>query len=157
MALITKKSNSEINCIQVDNRSTKEPTKIANEFYDHLTTVVKKIEQKLIKPKFNFFKHLKNPNEQSFFINPTNAEEVLYEIKNLKCSKSTGPCSIPLKLLKLFQKVLSKPIVMIANISFSSRTFPTTLKTANVIPIFKKDDHTICNTIDRSLSCLILK
>ena len=55
MALITKKNNSEINCIKVDNRSTKEPTEIANEFYDHLTTVVKKIEQKLIEPKFNFF------------------------------------------------------------------------------------------------------
>ena len=104
IALITKKSNSGINCIQVDNRSINEPTEVANAFNDHLTTIVEKIEQKLIKPKFNFFKHLKNPNEQSFFTNPTNAEEVHYRIKNLHYSQSTGPCSIPLKLLKLFQK-----------------------------------------------------
>ena len=34
---------------------------------------------------------------------------------------------------------------MIANISFSTVNFPSALKTANVIQIFKKDDHTFCN------------
>ena len=36
-------------------------------------------------------------------------------------------------------------ISLIANISFSTGTFPSTLKTLNVIPIYKKDDHTVCN------------
>ena len=47
--------------------------------------------------------------------------------------------------LKLFQKVLTESVSMIANIAFSLGTFPTILKIANVIPIFKKHDHTICN------------
>ena len=88
---------------------------------------------------------MKNPNSNSFFITPTNNEEVLSEIKNLKKDKSSGPSSIPVKILKLFQTPLSKPISLIANLSFSTGIFPVNLKTANVILIFKKDDHTSCN------------
>ena len=56
-----------------------------------------------------------------------------------------GPSSAPLKFLKLFKTPISGPISSIANISFSTGTFPSTLKTVNVIPIYKKDDHTVCN------------
>ena len=45
----------------------------------------------------------------------------------------------------MFQTPISKPISLIANLSFSTGIFPTNLKTADVIPIFKKDDHTSCN------------
>ena len=76
------------------------------------------------------------------FITSTNNEEVLSEIKNLKNDKSSGPSSIPITFLKLFQTPLSKPISLIANLSFSTGIFPVNSKTENIIPIFKKDDHT---------------
>ena len=41
----------------------------------------------------------------------------------------------------MLQTALSKPISLIATLPFSTEN----LKVANVIPIFKKDDHTICN------------
>ena len=85
-------------------RTINEPTKMDNEFNDHFTTIAQIIEQKLIKPKFNYFKYLRNTNEQSVFINPRNAEEVLSEIKNLNYNKSTGPCGILLKFHKYFKK-----------------------------------------------------
>ena len=79
------------------------------------------------------------------FISPTNSDEVLSVIKELKDDKSTGPSSISSKFLKSFQITLGKPISLIANLSFSSGTFPNNLKIANVIPMFKKDDCTICS------------
>ena len=89
---------------------------------------------------------------------PTNAEEVLCEIAKLKNNKSIGPYSIPLKFLKLIKTTLSEPVSLIANISFSTGTFPSTLKTANVIPIYKKEDHTLCsNYRPISLLCNISK
>ena len=118
--------------------------KIANNFDNHFTSIAEKIEDNLVKSKFNYSKYLSNPNEYSF-IKPTNTEEVLCEITKLKNNKSIGPSSIPLKFLKLFKTALSEPISLLANISFSTGNFPSTLKTANVIPIYKKDDHTICN------------
>ena len=133
---------NNINCIQIGRTTIFNSSDIANEFNRHFTSVAKQIEEKLIKPKHHYSKYLKSPNSNSFFIVPTKNEEVLSEIKNLKKDKSSGPSSIPIKFLKLFQTPLSKPISLIANLSFSTGIFPANLKTANVIPIFKKDDHT---------------
>ena len=137
---ITTKGSKEINCIQIGNKTITNPTKIANNFNNHFTSIAEKIEDNLVKSKFNCSKYLSNPNKYSLFMKPTNAGEVVCEI-----TKLIGPCSIPLKFLKLFKTTLSEPISLIANISFSTGTFPSTLKTANVIPIYKKEDHTLCN------------
>ena len=47
--------------------------------------------------------------------------------------------SIPSKILKLISPTVSKPLSDIINLSFEIGTFPQCLKTANVIPIHKKD------------------
>ena len=103
---------------------------MANNFNNHFTSIVEEIEVNLVKSEFNYSKDLSNPNECSFFIKPTNAEDVLCEITKLKNNKSLGPSSIPLKFLKLFITTLSEQISLIANISLSTGTFPSTLKTA---------------------------
>ena len=150
---LTIKGSKEINCIQVGNKTINNPFKIAINFNNHFTwKIAEKIEDNLIKSKF-ISKCLSNPNKYSF-IKPTNAGEVLCEINKLKNNKSIGPSSIPLKFLKLFKTTLSEPMSLIANMSFSTGTFPPTLKTANVIPIYKKDNHTRCNNM--ALSCFSL-
>ena len=133
---ISKKGSNNINCIQIGKNT------ITNSYFN---SVAKQKQEKLIKPKHHYSKYLKNPKSNSFFITSTNNEEVLSEIKNLKKDKFSGPSCTPAKILKLFQTPLSKQISLIANLSFSTGIFPTNLKTANVIPIFKKDDHTSCN------------
>ena len=65
--------------------------------------------------------------------------------KILKTNKSSGPSSISTKVLKLLETPLSEPLSLIANLSFETNTFPETLKQENVIQIFKKDDHKLCN------------
>ena len=45
----------------------------------------------------------------------------------------------------MLQTPLSKPILRFANVSFSTGIFSANLITANVIPLFRKDDHTSCN------------
>ena len=92
-----------INCIQNDNNMTvNSPKEIAKEFNNHFTSITKNIEKKLIKPNWNFSKFLKNSNKDSFFITPTNKEEVASIIKTLKSNKLTGLSSISNKFLKLF-------------------------------------------------------
>ena len=83
-----------------------------------------------------FPKFLKTPNNDSFFVTPTNKKEVATIIKTLKNNKSIGPSSIPTRFLKLCQNSLNKPIVLLTSLSFSTGNFPTNLKTANVMPLF---------------------
>ena len=144
---ISKKGSNNINCIQIRRTTISNSSDIANEFNRHFTLVAKQIEEKLIKPKHHYSKYLKNPNSNSFFIAPTNNEEVLSEIKNLKTGKSPGPSSIPIKFLKLFQTPLSKPILLIANL-FSTGIFPANLKTA--FRFLKKMIITVAATIVQS-------
>ena len=54
-------------------------------------------------------------------------------------NKSCGPKSIPIKILHLVQDQISKHLATICNLSFSTGIFSTILKTAKVIPIYKKD------------------
>ena len=65
-------------------------------------------------------------------------------IKNLNISKASGPFSIPTNLLKYYSELLSKPLAILINKSFSEGNFPNLLKFADVCPIFKKGDKNKC-------------
>ena len=58
--------------------------------------------------------------------------------------KSSGPNSIPTRILKLLKKDILTQLVDIFNPSFSSRMYPTPLKIAKIIPIHKKDSKLEC-------------
>ena len=81
---ISKKRSNNINSIQIGKSTITNSSDIANEFNRHFASVAKQIEAKLINAKHYYSKYLKNANSNSFFITPTNNEEVLSEIKNLK-------------------------------------------------------------------------
>ena len=59
------------------------------------------------------------------------------EIINHLENKSTGPNSIPVKLLKLIPDLIIIPLCKIIRTSFSSGIFPDALKICKVIPIHK--------------------
>ena len=67
-------------------------------------------------------------------------DDVLKGLQALDTSKAIGPDGIPNKILKDFAPELAIPITTLFNISLSTGTLPSTWKTANVIPILKKED-----------------
>ena len=82
---------------------------------------------------------------KGFFISPTDEKEIILSISSLKSNKSSGPYSIPTKILQLVKNDNGKPLSDIINLSFSTGQFPSKLKTAKVIPIFKKDYPLECS------------
>ena len=60
-------------------------------------------------------------------------------MSSLDSTKSVGPNSIPTKILKLLKNDISGQLVDIFNMSFTSGIFPSALKLAKVIPVYKKD------------------
>ena len=77
-------------------------------------------------------------NLDSFFISPCTSDEISILIQSLKLGKSSGPNSIPIKVLKIIGTPVSTDILLLINESFVSGTFPEKLKIAKVVPIFKK-------------------
>ena len=76
-------------------------------------------------------------------IYPATAGEIETEINNINSSKSVGPYSIPINLLKTLKSLLSKPLAHLFNCSFLSGVVPDKLKVARVIPVFKKGPRTL--------------
>ena len=110
---ISKKRTTDI---KFGDKASKNSYEITREFSKHFTAIAKQIEKYIyIKPEHKYSEYLTNPNANSFFISPTNRNEVSSAVKELKNDKSTGPSSISSKFLKLFKIALSKPISLITN------------------------------------------
>ena len=58
---------------------------------------------------------------------------------SLNSNKSVGRNSIPAKILKLLKNDIFSQLADIFNISFSTGVFPTILKVAKVVLVYKKD------------------
>ena len=133
------KSNQKINEISFQGNKIASSLDIASTFNDFFTnfglTLVKDIpicqKQSGISSSFG----IRNLN--SFIISPTNPQEIMDIIKNLDDKKSTGPHSIPVKLLKIVANNIATPLSNICNSSFRERIFPNLCKIARVIPVYK--------------------
>ena len=73
------------------------------------------------------------------FLKPTDKEEIASIISSLNSNKGSGPNSIPYRILFLLKNEISKQLTDLFNLSSMTGVFPYVLKTAKVVPVFKKD------------------
>lgn len=78
-----------------------------------------------------------NPNQQLFFMYPTDPDEIVKILGKCKSKKSTGDDGISLSLLKQLSTAVSLPIAKLINLSFEQGQLPDAMKIAKVIPIYK--------------------
>ena len=69
---------------------------------------------------------------------PVTEEEILYHLRNLNPSKSTGMQGIPIKIIKPASILLAPMLTKLFNIAIEQATFPAIFKTAEVVPVYKK-------------------
>ena len=132
-----KSTKSTISQIKVNNKVIKNHKKIAASLNNFFINVGPKTERNIpVNPKIKPDQYLKNRNQLNFLIAHISNEEVLAIINQLE-NKSTGPQSIPIKLLKLIPDLILIPICRIINHSFMTGVFPDALKISEVIPIHK--------------------
>ena len=67
-------------------------------------------------------------------------KDVLEVINSLKCKNSSGFDNISNNMVKIIKDLLSPALAVIINQSITTGTFPEKLKTAKVLPLFKKGD-----------------
>ena len=89
-----------------------------------------------------YFSDFLPPNiHESIILSQITEEEISKIISSVNSSKSTGPNSIPTKILKLLQVLISKHLTDIFNLLFTTGIFPHSLESGEVILIHKKTQN----------------
>ena len=146
------KNTKPITSIKVptDNDSvTCDQNRIANVLNDHFASVGPTLANKLPTVQCNYFDFMNRSNspDSSFAFNLVTPTEVKLEILQIPNNKSHGLYSCPTQLLKYSSNVVSSTLAEIINLSISSGMYPTKLKMAKIIHIFKAKDNTNANRL----------
>ena len=116
-----------------------DPCDIANTFNNYFSSIATKTKVNINYSHKHYSDYLSDKCKNSFFIHPTNKDEIADIISSLDKNKSVGPYSIPNNILILLKNEISNPLADLFNLSFSSGKFPSVLKIAKVVPVYKKD------------------
>ena len=152
-------SNSKITLVENDTILT-EDKKVAKELNDFFSTIVmnlgisrpndfdplsENIRDRTIQAIVKYRDHpsivaIRNKCSRTpYFIFPNvSAEEITKEIRKLDPSKTSHDNDIPTKIIKENADIFSEFICMSVNHSIDNNIFPSTLKLANITPVFKK-------------------
>ena len=133
----TKTKSSNPISISIGDSISSEPEVVANHFNDFFTSIADSIRDTIPPTNRNFSDFLRNRNLHSMFLVPSTPEEIVKVINSLSLSKSPGPNSIPVRILKLLKHDISIPLSILINRSFETGVFPSTLKVSKVIPVYK--------------------
>ena len=123
--------------IEFNNRTITDPTAMSNVFNNYFTSIAKKTNSNVKFSTKHYTDYLSYTNTNTFFLTPTDKNEISFIISSLDSLKSSGPNSIPVKNFKLLKNDISQQLSDIL-MSFSTGQFPSVLKIAEVIPIHKK-------------------
>ena len=128
---------------------------ISNVFNNYFVNVADNIEKAIPRTSKSPMDYLKTSNPYSMFLSPTTKLEVEDVISNLDSTKSIGPNSIPIKLLKVLKPYISQYLEKLVNQSFLEGHFPSKLRSAKVIALFKKGNSELASNY-RPISLLPL-
>ena len=114
---------------------------IMNEFF---ATIGQNLANKIPTTNtMNFYDYMTDINQpNSLFCEPVSAKEIENEILLLPNNKACGLYSIPLSFLKIARSIVSFHLANLFNLSVQTGDYPSKLKIAKVIPVYKEDDNT---------------
>ena len=136
-----KKSHG-INKLYCDGRFVTDSNSISNFMNEYFCQIGKKLQQFIPNISNGHLTFLADRVNNTFFLSPTSSEEIEREIKNLNTRKSSGPDNIGAKVLKLCPEIFAKLLSTIYKKSMEMGEYPTQLKIAKVIALFKKGQKT---------------
>ena len=117
-----------------------DPQEICNKFNDFFVNVGPKLASGLQNTGKNYYDYLPDMRSNSMHMKPIVASDIIKIIDKFNPNKSAGHDNVGNNIIKKFGKEIVKPLTNIFNLSLSTGVVPEKLKTAKVIPIYKKAD-----------------
>ena len=136
------KPHNKIDSLNINDQEISNSADISEAFNSYFTNVGPELASKIQYNNAHFIQYLPEPQNNTIFFNPTNEDEIIKTVNSFKSKKSSGYDGISTKLLKQIIYCIASPLEHIFNLSLSTRICPDSLKTAKVVPVFKKDDPT---------------
>ena len=109
----------------------------SSDITDTVFNAIKKYEDH---PSIKKIKHFMSVKDLQFSFNFETKNKILAEIHNLDKKKACQESDIPVKIIKDNIDIFSEFILHNFNNSLFDATFPSELKKADVIPVFKQKD-----------------
>jgi len=137
---LTKRSKKALPIeINVDNLKITEPTEVANCFNDYFTTVARELDDRIPQTDTCPLSFMGDRLNASLYVSPVTELDVKTIVNALKC-KNFNLYSVPTFIYKYCIDILGPILAGFFNISVQSGKFPTALKVARVIPVYKSGD-----------------
>ena len=89
--------------IEFNNKTITDPKAVINVFNNYFTSIAKKTNSNIKFSPKHYTDYLSYTNTNTFFLTPTDKNEISFIISSLDSHKSSGPNSIPVKILKLLK------------------------------------------------------
>ena len=125
-------------------KAVTDKSEIVNIFNNFFVNIGPELSSKIVtQDKKPFTSYLKKNITSVFEFSFVEEDATAKIIKSLKNKPSAGHDGISLKFLKSIAPSIINPLTLIINQSLTTGIFPTSLKIAKVIPLFKKDSHEI--------------
>ena len=129
----------------IDDCQVNDRDEISNAFNNFFANIGYKVNHSVPNTNVSFKQYMPNHNANSIFLDPISPTDVLNITNKLKPKTSSGADCISTKLLKNIIELIALPLTHIINRTFSTGIFPTALKCAKVVPIFKSGDPCLLN------------
>ena len=144
--IINKKKNPvQQTKFKLSNRSTTTDKKsISEHFNDFFVNIGPNLAKSIPHVNKKPMAYLDDAIQETNFIEPVTFDEIKTIVSSLK-NNATGFDEINAEYLKMSLSVIGNPLVYICNMSLSEGVFPTQLKIADVVPLYKCDDPMIFN------------
>ena len=113
---------------------------IANRLHTFFTNIGPKLASQIVTDGYSSYE---DPTVHEFSFDEIREHDVVNVIDKLPSKTSSGVDGISTNLLKDIKYLISKPLTLIINKCLETGIFPSKLKIAKVIPIFKKGDELI--------------
>ena len=110
-------------------------------FEEDITSTKDVIDKYQSHPSVDKIKSYYKYDIRTFDFHTVDAGTVMSMIKNINPRKATGYDNIPGKLIKIAHQELSIPLCNLINKSMKLRCFPGIMKSAEVAPLYKKDNN----------------
>ena len=111
-----------------NSREIVDAQEIAKTFNEYFSNIGNRLASSIPSTNVPPLSYMNPPQTSSFFLSPVTRYEIEQEIIKLNPAKATGPFSIPIKLLKILNTYLSKPLEVLFNHSFVTGVVPESFK-----------------------------